>query len=70
MARPEFIEAFEERLWSAEDTLRANSNYAGNENFLPVMGLAFLRISSATGLFPASCGSSIAPSRKRTATRC
>ena len=27
----------------AADTLRANSNYASNEYFLPVMGLIFLR---------------------------
>ncbi|MEY6432580.1 type I restriction-modification system subunit M N-terminal domain-containing protein [Thioalkalicoccus limnaeus] len=31
------------RLWSAADTLRADSNYASNEYFLPVMGLVFLR---------------------------
>jgi type I restriction enzyme M protein len=34
---------FEEKLWQAADTLRANSNYASNEYFLPVMGLLFLR---------------------------
>lgn len=39
----EVIEAIEKRLWSAADTLRANSNYASNEYFLPVMGLVFLR---------------------------
>ncbi len=33
----------EKRLWEAADTLRANSNYASNEYFLPVMGLVFLR---------------------------
>jgi len=33
----------ESRLWNAADTLRANSNYASNEYFLPVMGLIFLR---------------------------
>lgn len=37
------IEAIEKRLWNAADTLRANSNYASNEYFLPVMGLIFLR---------------------------
>lgn len=37
------IEAIEKRLWSAADTLRANSNYASNEYFMPVMGLVFLR---------------------------
>ncbi len=43
MAQLEHIEAIEKRLWSAADTLRANSNYASNEYFLPVMGLIFLR---------------------------
>lgn len=39
----EHIEAIEKRLWSAADSLRANSNYASNEYFMPVMGLIFLR---------------------------
>ncbi len=43
MAQLEHIDAIEKRLWSAADTLRANSNYASNEYFLPVMGLVFLR---------------------------
>jgi type I restriction enzyme M protein len=43
MSQLEHIEAIEKRLWTAADTLRANSNYAGNEYFLPVMGLVFLR---------------------------
>ncbi|KAF5425764.1 type I restriction enzyme M protein, partial [Candidatus Methanomarinus sp.] len=43
MIQLEHIEAIEKRLWSAADTLRANSNYASNEYFLPVMGLVFLR---------------------------
>ena len=43
MAQLENIEAIEKRLWNAADTLRANSNYASNEYFLPVMGLIFLR---------------------------
>ena len=43
MSHLEHIEAIERRLWSAADTLRANSNYASNEYFLPVMGLIFLR---------------------------
>jgi type I restriction enzyme M protein len=43
MAQLKHIEAIEKRLWSAADTLRANSNYASNEYFLPVMGLIFLR---------------------------
>ncbi len=43
LAQLEHIEAIEKRLWTAADTLRANSNYASNEYFLPVMGLVFLR---------------------------
>ena len=43
MPQLEHIEASEKRLWGAADTLRANSNYASNEYFLPVMGLVFLR---------------------------
>jgi type I restriction enzyme M protein len=36
MSQLEHIEAIEKRLWSAADTLRAYSNYAGNGCFLPV----------------------------------
>ncbi|GAB4337591.1 MAG: hypothetical protein Kow0037_20580 [Calditrichia bacterium] len=43
MTQLEHIEAIEKSLWSAADTLRANSAYASNEYFLPVMGLIFLR---------------------------
>jgi len=43
MSQLEKIEAIEKRLWSVADTLRANSNYASNEYFMPVMGLVFLR---------------------------
>lgn len=43
LAQLEHIEAIEKRLWTAADTLRANSNYASNEYFLPGMGLVFLR---------------------------
>lgn len=39
----EHIDAIERRLWGAADTLRANSNHASNEYFMPVMGLVFLR---------------------------
>ena len=39
----EQIGAIEKRLWAGADTLRANSNFASNEYFLPVMGLIFLR---------------------------
>ena len=42
-AQLEHIEAIEQRLWSAADTLRANSKHASNEYFVPVMGLVFLR---------------------------
>ena len=37
------ISQIEKRLWSVADNLRANSNFASNEYFLPVMGLIFLR---------------------------
>ena len=43
MAQLENIEAIEKRLWNAADNLRANSNYASNEYFMPVMGLIFPR---------------------------
>jgi len=43
MRQLENIEAIERRLWGAADNLRANSNLASNEYFLPVMGLIFLR---------------------------
>ena len=43
MSQLEHIEAIERRLWSAADTLRANTGHASNEYFLPVMGLVFLR---------------------------
>lgn len=39
----EQIGEIEKRLWTGADTLRANSNFASNEYFLPVMGLIFLR---------------------------
>jgi type I restriction enzyme M protein len=43
MATTTDIEAVEKRLWSSADNLRANSNYASNEYFMPIMGLIFLR---------------------------
>jgi len=43
MPQLEHIEAIEKWLWTAEDTLRANPNYASNEYFLQVMALLFLR---------------------------
>ncbi len=43
MTQLENIEAIEKRLWASADNLRANSNYASNEYFMPVMGLIFLR---------------------------
>jgi len=48
MQQLEHIEAIEKRLWNAADTLRANSNYASNEYFLPVMGLDTCRCLSLT----------------------
>jgi type I restriction enzyme M protein len=39
----EQIGKIERRLWSSADSLRANSNFASNEYFMPVMGLIFLR---------------------------
>ena len=37
------IERFEADLWKVADNLRANSNLASNEYFLPTLGLIFLR---------------------------
>ena len=37
------IEKFETDLWTIADDLRANSNLASNEYFLPILGLLFLR---------------------------
>ena len=37
------IEKFEADLWTMADGLRANSNLASNEYFLPILGLIFLR---------------------------
>ena len=37
------IERFEADLWKVADNLRANSNLASNEYFLPLLGLIFLR---------------------------
>ena len=39
----EHIGEIEKRLWSSADNLRANSNFASNEYFFPLMGLIFLR---------------------------
>jgi len=43
MKQLQHMEAIEKRLWKAADTLRANSELASNEYFMPVMGLIFLR---------------------------
>jgi type I restriction enzyme M protein len=43
MSQIDNIETIEKQLWSTADMLRANSNYASNEYFMPVMGLVFLR---------------------------
>src|SRR5438477_5535520 len=37
------IQKFEADLWKIADNLRANSNLASNEYFMPIMGLIFLR---------------------------
>ena len=37
------IEQFESDLWKVADNLRANSNLASNEYFMPILGLIFLR---------------------------
>ena len=37
------IEKFESDLWKVADNLRANSNLASNEYFMPILGLIFLR---------------------------
>ena len=37
------IEQFEADLWKVADNLRANSNLASNEYFMPILGLTFLR---------------------------
>ena len=37
------INHFESDLWKVADNLRANSNLASNEYFMPVLGLIFLR---------------------------
>jgi type I restriction enzyme M protein len=37
------IEEFGSRLWKRADDLRANSNLASNEYFMPILGLMFLR---------------------------
>ena len=42
MAQLEHIEAIERRLWSAADTLWANSNFAANEFFTPVSLVSFI----------------------------
>ena len=63
MAQLEHIEAIEKRLWSAADTLRANSNYASNEYFLPVMGLVFLRHAYSRFLFVKDTIEASLPSR-------
>ena len=37
------IELFGAELWKVADNLRANSNLASNEYFMPILGLIFLR---------------------------
>lgn len=43
MQQLQHIEAIEKRLWKSADELRAWSELASNEYFLPVMGIIFLR---------------------------
>lgn len=43
MQQLQHIEAIEKRLWKSADELRAGSELASNEYFLPVMGIIFLR---------------------------
>ena len=49
------IEQFEAELWKVADGLRANSNLASNEYFMPILGLIFLR--HATNRYYAALGS-------------
>lgn len=42
-AQLQHIGEIEKRLWSVADHFRANSNFASNEYFMPVMGMIFLR---------------------------
>ena len=37
------IQKFEADLWKVADNLRANSNFASNQYFMPILGLIFLR---------------------------
>ena len=72
MLQLEHIDAIERRLWSAADTLRANSKYASNEYFLPVMGLVFLRHAYSRYLAvkdEIEAGLPMRRGRKRTVTR-
>ena len=72
MLQLEHIDAIERRLWSAADTLRANSKYASNEYFLPVMGLVFLRHAYSRYLAvrdEIEAGMPMRDGRKRTVTR-
>ncbi len=43
MPQLEHIEAIEKRLWTEAYALRANSNHASNEYFLPVTRITFRR---------------------------
>ena len=72
MRQLEHIDVIERRLWSAADTLRANSKYASNEYFLPVMGLVFLRHAYSRYLAvrdEIEAGMPMRGGRKRTVTR-
>ena len=58
------IEQFEADLWKVADNLRANSNLASNEYFMPILGLIFLR--HATNRY---YGAKVAIEEKRAAGR-
>ena len=59
----EQIGEIETRLWASADNLRANSNFASNEYFLPVMGLIFLRHAYSRFLKVKSGIDSVLPTR-------
>ena len=58
------IEHFEAGLWKVADNLRANSNLASNEYFMPILGPIFLR--HATNCYYAARAAAVeAPRRAR-----
>jgi len=61
------IEKFEADLWKLADGLRANSNLASNEYFMPIMGLIFLR--HATTRFYEAFDNAITSTKRQRARR-